>query len=382
VQLQACLRVWPKDPRCQLLAVRAARRSGALEEAEQHLAACQDAGGVTDETTLEWALLRAQRGEFPQVESYLRARLDDGRTDALPILDILTAELMRTRRLPDARYYLDRWLDLRADDPVALVRRGWVAEHVYDDAAAARDYERVLELTPDHDSVRLRLGEVLERAGRAGEAVAHFERLRERRPGEPAVVVGLARCYRQVGREAEARQLLDTLLVMNPQNAQALGERGLLALDGGQAAEAEDWLRKAAAEAPHDRQIVYNFFRCLQQLGKRDEARKCQERLRQIEADTKQMKYLMGQVSKHPQDGALRYEVGTIFLRNGFKEDGLTWLLTAAEADPAHRPTHRALAAYYDQNGQPELAAEQRQILEQLGGAEDRAPEGTGPEAR
>jgi tetratricopeptide (TPR) repeat protein len=377
-QLAACLQVWPKDARVLLLAVRAARRTGALDEAEQHLAACQEAGGVTEETTLEWALLRAQRGEFPQVEGYLRARIEDGRTDPLPILEVLTAELMRTRRLTDAEQYLDRWLERKPDDPVALVRRGWVAEHLFHDSAAAQYYLHALAVTPDNDNVRLRLAEIQERTGYATEAVANFERLRGRQPGEPAVLLGLARCRRRLGQPEEARQLLEALLADHPLYAPALSERGRLALDAGQLAEAEVWLRKAADQDPHDRQIVYNLYRCLEQLGKQDEAHAWQERLGQIEADAKRMNDLMEEVKKRPREAPLLCEVGVVFLRNGFKEDGLSWLIAASEADPAHRPTRQALAEYYEQNGQPELAAQQRRILQQLGGDGDRPGRGTG----
>jgi tetratricopeptide (TPR) repeat protein len=368
VELEACLQVWPKDARVRLLAVRAARRAGALDEAEQHLAACQEVGGVTEETTLEWALLRAQRGEFPQVESYLRARAEDGRVDPLPVLEGLTTELMRARRLPDAEHYLDRWLELKPDDPVALVRRGWVAEHLLHDSEAAQYYLHALAVTPDNDNVRLRLAEIQERTGYGREAAANFQRLRERRPDDPAVLLGLARCYRRLGRPEEARQLLDALLANHPQHAQALCERGRLALEGGEADEAEALLRKAAGQDPHDRQIVYTFSRCLEQLGKKDEARACMDRLGQIETDERRMRDLMEALAKRPQEAPLLYEMGVIFLRNGFKDDGVSWLIAASQADPAHRPTRRALAEYYEQNGQPELAAQQRRVLEQLGG--------------
>jgi tetratricopeptide (TPR) repeat protein len=376
--LQACLCVWPKDARVHLLAARAARRMGVLDEAEEHLTACQASGGVTDETTLEWALLRAQRGELPDVEQYLRARLEDRRTDPLPTLEVLTAELMRVRRLLEAKLYLDRWLELKPDDPVPLVRRGWVAEHLLDDTAAAQDYQRALVLTPEDDNVRLRLGEIQERTGRAAEAVAHFERLRARQPAEPAVLLGLARCRRQLGQPDEALQLVAAVLADHPQHAQALAERGRLALDSGQTAEAETWLRKAAAQDPHDRQIVYAYYRCLEQLGKTDEAHACLVRLGELEADARRMKELMEAVAQRPREAPLLYEVGLIFLRDGFKEDGLSWLIAASEADPAHRPTRRALAEYYEQNGQPEQAEEQRRILQQLGGAPDGASSGTG----
>src|SRR6266496_478093 len=39
--LDACLKTWPNDPQALLLASRAARGTGAYDEAEQHLRACE-----------------------------------------------------------------------------------------------------------------------------------------------------------------------------------------------------------------------------------------------------------------------------------------------------------------------------------------------------
>jgi len=66
---------------------------------------------------------------------------------------------------------------------------------------------------------------------------------------------------------------------------------------------------------------------------------------------------------EQPYDPALRYEAGMIFLQNGMTREGLHWLSTALDAYPAHRPTHEALAQYYEKAGQEDLAAYHRQFL-------------------
>jgi Tfp pilus assembly protein PilF len=58
----------------------------------------------------------------------------------------------------------------------------------------------------------------------------------------------------------------------------------------------------------------------------------------------------------------LRCEAGTILLRNGLKEDGRRWLLSALREDPYHAPTHAALGDYYQKEGNDSLAAFHRRI--------------------
>jgi tetratricopeptide (TPR) repeat protein len=371
--LDACLQVWPDDAAARFLAGRAARLAGEFDRAEEHLRACQRRQGVTRENSLEWALLQAQRDGLNDWEDDLRSRLAQDDPDALWILDVLTGQLLHSRRLLEARGYLDQWLQRRPDDPLPLVRRGWVAEHLFDDGAALADYQRALAVNPADDNVRLRVAEILERTRYGDEALAHYEDLRRRQPDNPDVLLGLVRCRHQLGQEAEARQLLDALAAEHPDDTRVLAERGRLALAAGDAAEAERWLRRAAERAPHDRQINYGLYEALHRLGKTEEARQVNDRLKRLEEDEQRMAKIAREILRRPHDAGLRYEGGMIFLRNGLTEDGLDWLHTALQEDPGHRPTHLALAEYYEQHGRADLAARHRALAQLPAG--DGAPE-------
>ncbi len=134
------------------------------------------------------------------------------------------------------------------------------------------------------------------------------------------------------------------------------------------------WLRRAAACSPHDRQITYRLYQCLQQLGQEDEAARTAARLQEIDADLLRMRELVQEVMRRPRDAGLRYEAGMIFLKNGLTEEGLAWLAMALENDPQHRPTHQALAEHYEQAGQPARAAAHREALRKLGGGQEGPP--------
>src|SRR5262249_7299393 len=151
-------------------------------------------------------------------------------------------------------------------------------------------YQKALDANPerdreDQDAIRVRLAQLLLQKTKARQAAGHFEVIFRRQPKNPSVLLGLARCRRQLKDADGARQLLDAILADDPKNGQALGERGRLALEQGNRREADTWLRQAAAECPHDRQIIYNLFTCLEAAGKKIEARQYSARLKQIKAD-------------------------------------------------------------------------------------------------
>ncbi len=377
--LADCLAVWPDSAATHFLAARAARLLAAttsdrreyLDEAMEHLDACERLGGSVEDVALEWDLIRAQQGRLAAVEKKLLACVRQDHPDWLYVVDVLTWQWLREHRLVPAKVYLDLWVKRRPDDREALVRRGWVAEHLLDIDGALRDYGRALNADPERDRaeedrVRLRLAEILVRRKRGKEALPHLEILSERQPANPAVVLALARCRHQLGQTEEARRLLDALLDRRPDDGQTLGERGRLALDTGHAAEAEPWLRRAAAHCPHDRHILYNLARCLNQRGHREEAKRLFRREVEIRADEKLMARLIHNVLKTPGDAELRCRVGQIFLRNGFTADGVRWLNTALACDPRHRAAHHALAEHYEKASQAELAARHRSVAREL----------------
>jgi tetratricopeptide (TPR) repeat protein len=369
--LNACLQVWPRSAATHFLAARAARRANHLDEAAEHLAACELLGGPVEAIVLEEYLIGAQRGELADVEKKLLACISQDHPDTPLILDVLTWQLKEEHRLQEALTYLDLWIERRPNEREAHIRRGWVREHLMDVEGAIDAYRDALAADPERDRiekdrVRLRLGQLLVQKNRGRQAVRHFEIMSERQPRNPDVILGLARCYLQLNRQEKARKLLDDLLADQPDNGQALGERGRLALDLGHIDEAESRLQRAARLCPDNGAILYNLAKCLEAAGKPDAAKKVTSRLETLRSDERRMSGLMAEVMKSPRDADLLCEVGNIFLHNGMPEDGTRWLKTALAQDPWHRAAHQALADYYASSGQPDRAAPHREALRAL----------------
>jgi Flp pilus assembly protein TadD len=355
-ELDAYLRAWPDCGRAHLLAARAARRLHLYDEAEDHLRACDRLRWDPQAVALERVLADVQHGDL-RAERFLWDRVEAGGPDAPEILEVLTQYYLDDYQLMRAKDCLDSYLRLRPDDLHALLGRAFIWERLLYFADAAKDYRRAVEVHPEDDTARLRLAKNLLITGEPAEALTHFEQLRGRHPDDPEVRLGLARCRRRLGDLDEAQQLLGGLLAERPDDAAALAERGLVALNRNRPAEAEDFLRKAVAREPHNREANYNLYQSLLRQGKDDEAAERLAAVGRLDADLARLDQVTKAVIAAPGDAGLRLEGGRLFLRNGQEEEGVRWLELAVRLDPALRPAHQELADYYRRAGRPDLAA-------------------------
>src|SRR5262249_10923312 len=107
---------------------------------------------------------------------------------------------------------------------------------------------------------------------------------------------------------------------------------------------------------------LYLLYECLEEQGKKDEAAVYLARFQQLEDDLRQLEKVIHEIGKAPMNPEPRYQAGMICLRNGQEQEALRWLFGALEKDPRHRPTHTALAEYYERTGDRVRAAEHRKF--------------------
>jgi tetratricopeptide (TPR) repeat protein len=370
-----CVEVWPGDFQTRYIATHIARRAGNLDEAEEHLRQCKRLVGRNPLTTLETMLLQAQRGQVDEVEEVLLdlVRKDDLETPL--ILEALALGYVHVYQLPKAGRCLDMLLERQPRNVFALKWRGHCLEGIGVQEKAIEDYRKAIAIDPNYDEVRFILADRLAtRLKRYGEAIEHFEVLRRRQPDNPVIAVGLARCRRLMGEGDKARRLLDEVLRTHPDNLGALAECGHLALEDGQPAEAERYLRPAAALQSPDRQVLHSLYRALQQLGKKDEANAVLARGQRMDEDIKQMVEVLKGIGANPQDASLYCRAAAICLRNGQDGEAVRWLQGALTRNPHFGPAHAALADYYARTGAAELAAHHRQLAAQASGSAAKTP--------
>jgi Tfp pilus assembly protein PilF len=346
LHLSRCLQVWFLSADTYLLAARTARQAGNFDDAERYLRTCRALGGRAAAIDLEYQLLSVQQGDLARVERSLVSRLNQGDPDTPLIAEVLTPAYLQTYQLDNAGQCIRRWLEHEPERKEAWFHRAKLYEYRRNAAEVLASYRRLVELDPENDQARLLVAGQLIHAHRPQEALEQFQYVRPRLGDTPQVLGGIACCQRELNHPEEARQLLDRVLALEPHNALALGERGRLAFQFESPAQAEKWLRRAVAELPAERDLLYSLSQCLQQLGKRNEAERIQARIREIEADLDRLGELTRQIASRPHDADLRCEAGQIMLRNGQETEGLRWLASALQEDPSHAATLQALADY------------------------------------
>jgi tetratricopeptide (TPR) repeat protein len=362
--LERYLQQRPGDAAGWFLAARTVRRLEHYPEAERALERCQQLGGVTDATRLEWDLLRVQQGDLGEVDVRLRMTIGPNHPDAPLVLEALARGYLRGERLADALQACGFWLEREPEHPWPWLWRGGILERLGHGDKALEAYQRALELAPDDREVRLALGRLLLRERQPGGAAEQYLSLLDRSPDDAEALLGLARCRIEQGRAGEAVRFLDRVPAASPPPPAALFLRGKAAFDLDDRAGAEGWLRQAVRSAPDDAEALYLLVQCLRTEGRESEAGPLAERLEDLRKDLRRLDELTRVVSHQPDDVHTRHEAGVLALKVGRPDEGLRWLQGALRVKGDHRAVHAALADYYLQHGDPALAETHRRQAE------------------
>jgi tetratricopeptide (TPR) repeat protein len=363
-----CLEVWRWSASVHFLAGRTARRAGLYPEAEQHLARAEElwggASGTSVSLALERLLLQAQTGDISEVEGALWGYVHKDREETPLILEAMARGYLRMFRIGTAVRCLDMLLDREPEHVDALVMRAWIREGGGQPEEASKDYRRALELNPRREDAHLGMGRILLRDS-PKEARAHFEQVLPRQPNNSDALLGLAEADWALGEPDKARPILDDLLAKDPKNSRALAALGALTAGAGKTTEGEALLRKAIAADPGNADALYKLYLCLvQQPGRKAEAAAQRETHKRVVAAMNRLAQIASkEMTRHPNDPNLHYEMGTIYLRYGKPEVGLRWLYSALKLGPTHQGSHQALYEHYKQTGESDKAEQHRRLI-------------------
>jgi tetratricopeptide (TPR) repeat protein len=359
----------PTDPSLHLRAARIARRLYLVSEAQDLLTACGVIGGNADEIMLEHSLLAVYRGELAQVEKRLLELLRIGHPEPQVIFEALAVGCLDECRWKDARRYLDEWarIDpkeqricwLRAELAEAIPPRPWGRSPTAD---ALAQYLKVVQQDNGCDLARLRAATLLTDEGNYETALPHWYYLNKHYPLNPHILLGIAQCHRGSGRDATSFLILLGLVAGFPNYGPGYAELGSFLMHHDHDHLAVLFLAKAVIDSPRDASLTYRLAICLQLIGQKRGARMLLERFSLIAKEEAHALRLREAIADHPTDPSLRYEMGVHCLGIGQHRHGVAWFRKALRLDPLHVPSHRALAAYYERAGRPDLAAKHRQL--------------------
>jgi tetratricopeptide (TPR) repeat protein len=369
------LRVWWWDPKVHLSAARAARLSGDLPAAETHLKEClRLAHGATEDVQLEFLLLRVQTGEVDVVAVPLLEAANNGHPEASLILSTLAVAYMHNLRYRPAHACLSRWIEIQPDAAKAYQYRGWVLERMNRRKEAIADYQRALEIDANLMPVRVQLAQVLIDDHQALEALPHLERLYCRAPNDALIQARLGMVRHLQGRLDEARRLMEAAAVHLPNDPTLQIDLARLDMNDGQPDVAEGRLRPVVQADPSDMEAYYSLYLSVQAQGRADEAREIWKQCVRAKAILDRTNELLRDVVDTPASRiADCVELGQLFLEIKQDARGLFWLYRALERDPDQQQAHKALAAFYERNGNTEKAAAHLRQIRQAAAPSDHA---------
>jgi tetratricopeptide (TPR) repeat protein len=358
-QFEQCLRVWPDRFSTLLAAARAARRAERYELADNYLAACQK-DGVTTETAMERAMFRAQQGDLAETELPLQRPIVEGSPDAVLYVEALARGYLAMNQYDKAINALEDLIERAPEHPWAYFWRGGLFQTMERPADALADYRRAVELAPWQSAFRLRLVLVLLDDRQIARAGPHVDELLFERPNDPQVLIAAARYYRASTRPERALELVDRLLADHPEYAEGWAQRGRAFREQGNSEEAVRCLRRAFDLQPRSYAIGYDLYTELYGLGQTKEAKVIEERTERLKSEELQVAGLVARLAGTKESASIRFQIGTIYLRNDVESQALRWFQSALQDDPGHRPTHQALADYYQRHGNTQAATHHR----------------------
>ncbi|HEY2786378.1 MAG TPA: tetratricopeptide repeat protein [Fimbriiglobus sp.] len=357
------LSYWPSDQRALFLAARAARRTDHYADAERYIVRYEDAYGSTEDSRLEWALLGIQQGDTTGDANRVPNRIDSKHPDFPLVLEAGAKGARAEFLFAYAAKLADQLLKLVPDSGPAHVLQGQLLDLLNRPEQADADFVAAAKLLPHDVTTQLVFAGHLSRAGLTREAIAHFEWVLEVRPGDPDALLGLARALTDNADNAGAVAKLDELLAKDSGNADALTERGRIALRLNRLTEAEEYLVRATKAAPWHREATRLLLLAQTVLNQTDGAARTAARVEELRAEDSMEGRLKLRAVNGPSDIAVRWELWQWAVRNGREDEGLAWLYEIVQAAPKNRQAREALAAYFDRVGQPRRAAAQRAAI-------------------
>jgi tetratricopeptide (TPR) repeat protein len=358
--LEAYLDVWPGSPEGHFRLARVCRRGEDFAAARKHLDAADKAGWPRDDIDLELLLNDVQQNGPGGMElEALMGRAKAGGPEAPYVLEAIAVGFLRANRPAQALGAMSYWTTQYPDDWRAwrlradfFLRQGFAG-------FARKDFEKVVELRPDDLDSRLYLATMILKSGSDFKLAADgFETVLRSRPNETTALAGLARCQRALNQTEAARKTLDRLFALEPDNSSGLLTLAWLQTDDDRHQDALNTLRRLENVRLSDLEEIYTRTHLLalahRALGHEQEATACERQMAGLKADladlnTSSEKLLMGS-----RDLALHRKIGAIYLRMGFEQEGLRWLIGLLKEDPKDRETNQLLLDYYQKRTDPE----------------------------
>jgi tetratricopeptide (TPR) repeat protein len=304
------------------------------------------------------AVRLAEQRRYAEAVPKLRAVLERDPGDA-EVLQKLVESLIASGALRvDVLPYLDRWCEVRRDDPRPFLLRMDNLEALGRNDEALADARRVIALRFDQSDAHWTAARLLRDAGRYDEADGECAKLLGTDWPRFEVLALRTQIRLEKGDHGGAAETLAALFAERPGFEPAVLYRGILRQKQGQFRKAADDLAAAAhSEVPQVRQpALYYLGLALTSAGRSEEARAAFDRLAKDQVASR-ARVDAGQLSDDPGQQA---RAARALLDAGRPGEAAEFLEAAVSRLGASPTELSLLAECYEKQGRPDLAVQAR----------------------
>jgi Tfp pilus assembly protein PilF len=356
------------------LLARSYRRAGRSGEVQVHLDRARRLGWSQQDLEREELLLIAQTGQIERVRRELDAHMQGEIPDevAEEIYEAMAKGFLNSFDVPEATKCLKFWSQFQSDNAVPHLWMADLCERLENPSGAAAEYSKALEVDPHHPEARRKLAQALLVQLKLDEAFSHYQQCLADSPESPDVLLGMSEVLRRRGLTEESKLLLYDALVLDlrpDQAADALAALGQMALEDRKYDAAVQLLEQAVTLsplAPIHRIVLATALASAGQESLAASQREIGVKLRQY---VDRHKDLVRRLAAKPRDVELRCQIGLNLMDQGMASAGADWIKTALRIDPQSAGAHHALAKYYQQIGNQELAERHERLASQADSA-------------
>lgn len=337
----------------------AERRNGNLSQSARSLRRAAALGWSKSDIDRQSMLAIVQSGRLESVEPEIKALMTSGVSDEIAeeVYEALAMGYLSTYRLSEAWKCLTSWSQWQ---PKAIFPKLWRADicrRIKNLKFEEQEYRELLAISPNHIFARIRLAKVLTDTGRIDEAITEYQLCLAQTKTRPDILIGLADCSRRNANWNAAIVFLrnaEELSLSKTDRAAVLHLRSQMESELGHIDNAVKMLEEASALAPQEAAYLYSLAQLYARKGNDDDSRKCDERSRWLQSQNVRVEDILQKLLNAPDDADLRYELGTIMIELGMKQEGVGWLHAALRINPSHLDAQKAISAI-----EPEIRRDQ-----------------------
>src|SRR5262249_49789373 len=175
--LERCLAFWSGNGQVHFWMARTARCLGKYDEAARQLLKCDELNWPEPAIDLEDKLLRAQRGDFSELEQTLIDLANKDNEDTAAVMEVLAHFYAAHARTEAAMYWSNRFLKHCPNNVTALLIMAESYQKGHDAAHALEYYQKAMAIQPDNDICRKALAGALVEFNEPKKALGHFQYL-------------------------------------------------------------------------------------------------------------------------------------------------------------------------------------------------------------